>query len=458
MEFLRHTKSVCPKCLKSLDAILFRKNEEIILSKHCDLHGTFNCTVWHDFPKLPAFENAFAKNSTENLSKLIPLSTKHDCPHNCGICPLHEQSTCTVLLELTKSCNLNCPICFADAKNGQSMDFESLEQILSKLEFIHGQASGAILQLSGGEPTLYPYLIDVVKEASKLFQAVQLNTNGILLGQDQNLAIQLKKAGLSWVFLQFDTLNDQINLKMRGAKLFEIKQRAIENCKQAGLGLVLVCTIAPNLNDFELGSLLDFSINNFPTVRGLHFQPMTLSGRNNLENQEHLTIPQTIQKLAKQNNKFKVEDAAPSDCEHIRCSFHARYFIDEQKEMKYIQTKNSFSSEKNGLNSVIENAPKRSISSIKRYWHHQDETENIDNSNHNKLKAFDEFIKKAKNQTFSISCMAFQDVYNLDLQRLKQCCIHIYAFHDNTHKLIPFCAYNLTSENDNSLYRDNNVK
>jgi hypothetical protein len=46
--------------------------------------------------------------------------------------------------------------------------------------------------------------------------------------------------------------------------------------------------------------------------------------------------------------------------------------------------------------------------------------------------------------------MAFQDVWNLDLERLRGCCIHIVSPEG---KLIPFCAYNLTSNQGEPLYR-----
>jgi uncharacterized radical SAM superfamily Fe-S cluster-containing enzyme len=51
---------------------------------------------------------------------------------------------------------------------------------------------------------------------------------------------------------------------------------------------------------------------------------------------------------------------------------------------------------------------------------------------------------------FSVSGMAFQDAWNLDLDRLKGCCIHSVA---PDGRLIPFCAYNLTGENHMGLYR-----
>jgi uncharacterized radical SAM superfamily Fe-S cluster-containing enzyme len=46
--------------------------------------------------------------------------------------------------------------------------------------------------------------------------------------------------------------------------------------------------------------------------------------------------------------------------------------------------------------------------------------------------------------------MAFQDADNLDLDRLRGCCISVISPEG---MLVPFCAYNLTSRKGKSLYR-----
>ena len=46
--------------------------------------------------------------------------------------------------------------------------------------------------------------------------------------------------------------------------------------------------------------------------------------------------------------------------------------------------------------------------------------------------------------------MAFQDAWNLDLERLRECYIHNIS---PDGRLIPFCAYNLTDQSGHSLYR-----
>jgi len=47
--------------------------------------------------------------------------------------------------------------------------------------------------------------------------------------------------------------------------------------------------------------------------------------------------------------------------------------------------------------------------------------------------------------------MAFQDAWNLDLERLRDCCLHVVK---PGGKIIPFCSYNLTDRAGRPLHRD----
>ena len=64
--------------------------------------------------------------------------------------------------------------------------------------------------------------------------------------------------------------------------------------------------------------------------------------------------------------------------------------------------------------------------------------------------SWDNLIQRLKTFAFSVSGMAFQDVWNLDIERLKNCCIHVVSPEG---KLIPFCAYNLTDKFGHAIYR-----
>lgn len=59
-------------------------------------------------------------------------------------------------------------------------------------------------------------------------------------------------------------------------------------------------------------------------------------------------------------------------------------------------------------------------------------------------------LYQLKHRRFSVSAMAFQDCWSLDLERLRNCYIHIMS---PDGRLIPFCAYNLTSAEGRPLHR-----
>ena len=64
--------------------------------------------------------------------------------------------------------------------------------------------------------------------------------------------------------------------------------------------------------------------------------------------------------------------------------------------------------------------------------------------------SLDDFINRARAHTFSVLAMAFQDIWAVDLERVRDCCIHVMAPNRN---LVPFCVYNLTNVEGSALYR-----
>jgi hypothetical protein len=62
----------------------------------------------------------------------------------------------------------------------------------------------------------------------------------------------------------------------------------------------------------------------------------------------------------------------------------------------------------------------------------------------------DAFIQRARTHLLSVSAMAFQDAWTLDLDRVRDCCIHVMA---PDSRLVPFCLYNLTAVDGKRLYR-----
>lgn len=300
------------------------------------------------------------------------------------------------------------------------------------------------IQLSGGEPTMREDLPEIIRLGHEIgFRFIQLNTNGLKLA-DLDYVMKLKEAGLNSVFLQFDGLNDHVYLNLRGKKLLDIKLKAIENLKRAEIGTILVCTIVPGVNESYLYDIIDFGLSHIPTIRGVHFQPVSYFGRVPKEpcDQDRITLPEVMFKLEEQSKGIiKLKDFQPPGCENAYCSFNANY-VNLNRQLTHIGT-----NEDKSINKIEKgkDGADKAKAFVERNWAMR-QTKNKED----KYNSFTEILTKIQSNRFSISAMAFQDVWNVDIERLKDCCIHVVSKEGN---IIPFCTYNLTNKFGEALYR-----
>ena len=295
---LAHTQSLCPYCLKKLEARRIQKNDEVFLVKNCPEHGCITTLIWKGPPDI----TTWVRTKTPAGPVIHGTQSSKGCPFDCGICPRHRQRTCTALLEITWRCNLHCPVCFADS--GGVMADPAMHQIKTWYEQIkHQTGGGCNIQLSGGEPTIRDDLPEIIRMGKDMgFPFIQLNTNGLRLAEDKHFVQQLRQSGLDSVFLQFDGMDDRVHLKLRGKHLNGIKEQAIANCSEQGLGMVLVPTLVPGINDHQVGDIIRFGLARSPFVRGVHFQPVSYFGRFPTPpgNSDRMTLPQVMQAVAAQ--------------------------------------------------------------------------------------------------------------------------------------------------------------
>ena len=188
----RATQSLCPVCLKLLDAVYEEfppQSGEIIMRKTCPEHGEFMTPVWRGGPSLIGWN----RPKTPSFPACPQVGRTQGCPFDCGLCPDHAQHTCTGQIEVTQRCDLGCPVCYAssgctasDAADAVplSPSEPSLERIAFQLERLWRVSGACNIQLSGGEPTMREDLPEIVAMARRRgFALVQLNSNGIRLGR-----------------------------------------------------------------------------------------------------------------------------------------------------------------------------------------------------------------------------------------------------------------------------------
>lgn len=442
---LSSTESVCPHCLRKLSARRVRQGDNVYLIKECPEHGITKTLLWRGSP---LYQN-WNRPKIPSQPKVCFTEVEKGCPFDCGLCPDHRQHSCTVLLEITQRCNLGCTYCFANAGQSPAED-PDLTTIKGWFEQILLAGGPFNIQLSGGEPTLRDDLPEIISLGRSLgFNFIQLNTNGLRLAEDLNFVKKCKEAGLASIFLQFDGTEEDIYQALRGRPLYSKKLAAIENCKACNIGVVLVPTLVPGVNVHNIGAIIDLGLSYLPTVRGVHFQPVSYFGRypEPPADSDRITIPEVITEIERQSGgKIKMDSFKPPGCENALCSFHGNFLLMTDGELRP-WTKHGGCC---GTPEKAEEGAAKARSFVAKYWSAPQVKTISVGSNEGNFAIWDAFIERTKTHAFSISGMAFQDVWNLDLERLRDCCIHVMS-PDN--KLIPFCAYNLTDCKGQPLYR-----
>ena len=316
MKILRHTKSVCPHCLTTLPAVIYQTDGQVYMHKKCPEHGDFDIYLWPDAERYATFCNfefPYAGRSSQT-------TIRDGCPRDCGLCPAHRRGITLPEIEVTWRCNLACPVCFMF--DGRIPKDPSLPMIRSMYESIQ-QYDGYNLpiQITGGEPTVRRDLDEIIRIGKELgFSAIELNTNGLVIGTDHDYLRKLKNAGLTNIYLQFDGLDAKSTIALRGRDVSMEKRQAIENCRQEGVPVVLSVAVVEGVNDLELGDLIAFAMHNLDVVHGLALQPAFVSGRFDVKDRHHLSVLDVARLISQQTRgKIGAHDFWPVSSSHPLC-------------------------------------------------------------------------------------------------------------------------------------------
>ncbi len=451
-KIINETQSLCPECLKKIPARHIEDDGKVFLEKECPEHGTYQVLVWSNAEQYQAW---MEQSVHAQPCSTYPKLTK-ECPFDCGLCSTHEGKTCTAVLEITYRCNMECAVCFADTKKERYEP--GLKEIKKMYETAYQNGGDCSIQLSGGEPTVRNDLPEILRMGKQMgFSHIQVNTNGIRIAEDIAYVQELKEAGADLIYLQFDSLRDDVYKKIRGKSMLDIKLQAVSNCEQAGIGVILVPVLVKGLNEQEAGDLIAYAKNHMPIVKGVHFQPISYFGRYPNDHGrllwDRMNLSDFIECLVSQTNgQMKEKDFVPRKRYDSHCAFSALYYLEENGQLKpvteFVQTKQ--------VPEGIDFARKANAFTNK-HWRLQD-PDALQTTNGSSTaagqpakKSMKEFIKRLKNYTLSVSGMGFQDAYNIDIGRLRGCCVHVITYDG---KAVPLCAFHLTSLEGRRLYKN----
>lgn len=276
--FHGQTVALCETCLAPVPAKIILEGENVFHLKRCRSHGVQKALISTD----AAYWKACLDWLKPGDRPLAP-QTRIDlgCPYDCGLCPDHEQHSCLALIEINDHCNLTCPVCFASSaptRDG-TRSLAEIETMLDALVASEGEPD--LVQISGGEPTLHPQILDILALAkSKPIRHLMLNTNGLRIARDPAFVAELAKLKPGFeVYLQFDSLDPQALKHLRGADLSRVRQEALAALEAAGISTTLVVTVKKGVNDHEVGAIIAHALG-WSCVRGVTFQPIQDAGRN----------------------------------------------------------------------------------------------------------------------------------------------------------------------------------
>ncbi|MBI5967721.1 MAG: radical SAM protein [Deltaproteobacteria bacterium] len=476
----KQVESLCPECRKLIPAEILERDGKVIMEKTCPEHGFVQDLIYSDAELYKKGERWTYEDGDGILNPQV--TGAKICPDDCGLCDLHVSHAALANVDLTNRCNLRCPICFANA-NVQGYVYEpTYEQVVEMLTTLRNMKPvfPPAVQFSGGEPTIHPQFLDILKAARSMgFSHIQIASNGIRIAKDFEFARKCREAGLYTVYLQFDGTGDEVYQKTRGLSgLWELKAKAVENARKSGLRIVLVPTIIKTINDDQVGNILQFAIDNSDVISGISYQPVAFTGRISTEDRQRqrYTLSDLAQDIERQTGYLKArEDWYPLSVtspfskllsaiwkyevakitSHADCGIGGYIFVNSKTKSVTPITKlidiEGFTTE---LNKLV----KQKISHIraltalsaqhllKKFFREEEAKDGM--TPEICLELFQGIVDKEAQKRIEliynwnmllVGGMHFQDSYNYNIDRVKRCSIH-YAAPNG--KIYPFCTYN----------------
>jgi 7,8-dihydro-6-hydroxymethylpterin dimethyltransferase len=328
--FYELTRSICPVCRRTIDAKILIRNGKVYMRKRCAEHGSFEALVYGD-------AELYMSSARINKPGTIPLEFSTEvvegCPHDCGLCPDHQQHACLGIIEVNSACDMACPLCFSEAGPGFNLMLEEVEEILDHLVATEGDPQ--VVQFSGGEPSIHPQIIPMIRAAQQRgIPNVMLNTNGKRIAHDDRFLAELAELRPN-IYFQFDGFDAETYRIIRGEPdILPEKLRALDRLAEIGCTVILVPAIERGVNEHEVGKIVRFGLDH-PAVKGINFQPAFHTGRHGKHDpMQRMTNPDILKLIeAQTDGLFRRTDFVPVPCCFPTCNSVTYAYIDEQRNI-----------------------------------------------------------------------------------------------------------------------------
>lgn len=160
--------------------------------------------------------------------------------------------------EITEKCQLKCKHCCNEhRRNSREVSLENAKKIVDELK---DNLVEKII-FTGGDPLMYPYIMDIIEYSKHKGMKVSISTNGIMLNK---LSEKLKSVNPDKIIIGLDGFSKNSNDTFRGVDgAFQCVKSGLNKLKDSNIKIDIHCVIT-TLNIHEIETLSEYcNENNF---------------------------------------------------------------------------------------------------------------------------------------------------------------------------------------------------
>ena len=155
------------------------------------------------------------------------------------------------VIRLGLACNEKCLFCNVPPESGEICGRQYAQDVISNA------MPGSCVSISGGEPTLYSFLPDIIRTAAERGVATELQTNAVLLADPEKVKI-LAEAGLNQAFVSLHSHISRIHDFLTGLEgSWERCVVGIKNLRDAEIP-VNINIVLTSVNYFGISDFIVF--------------------------------------------------------------------------------------------------------------------------------------------------------------------------------------------------------
>jgi uncharacterized Fe-S cluster-containing radical SAM superfamily protein len=170
-------------------------------------------------------------------------------------------------LEPTTRCNLQCEGCYRDPRG---IGHKTLEQVREELEVFKRLRKSDCMSIAGGDPLVYPHIVELVRIVKEMGWKPIVNTNGLALTPD--LLRDLKRVGVYGFTFHIDT--SQVRPKVTAKTETELNDLRLHYARMLAEAGNISCSFNATITNktiHEIPSLVKWSAQHADIVQTMVF-------------------------------------------------------------------------------------------------------------------------------------------------------------------------------------------